>query len=585
MIARKARSLRTGGVYIAVLGTSLIVALLGMSALITQRIQNRMLSASTDIRQAQANASAAVELALLTMKQDTSWRTSRSHGRWFTNRATGAGTCSLDVTDPIDSSLSNSPYDPVLVRGIGYFGKAEQRVEFTIDPYKEPLACLRSAIAAGDTIDLQNDTLRTSDLITADDVDSTSSSVYGNVEAVSVAGSTYHGTTTQINSAKRPTMPDWATVFDYYRTNGTEITISSLPQTTPNLGRNVSVESGSTYWTGSPPGIPTAQVSQSNNQDRNGSYSLRVQNRNAWYAGAAQSIDGFVKPGQQYTVEAYVYLPGLLSLIRNFQFTIYTKGSGSAQTDSGGETAVLALGWRRISGTVTAPSWSGDLEYAFIKIAGADSGNTNDFYVDDLDIREATTGRFIYRQVLSPSLNPFGAQVTNSQGIYWINCGGNRVIIERSRILGTLLLVDPGANSCIADGPMSWSPAVAGYPALLVENGDFAINATNRALGESENGMNYNPSGASHETLGQDTDTSDIYRSAVRGLIAVEEDLTYSNRALIRGQLLVGDDIQNSSGELEVEFQPDSLLNPPPGFWAPYSYLRRPASARKVVLP
>jgi hypothetical protein len=48
---------------------------------------------------------------------------------------------------------------------------------------------------------------------------------------------------------------------------------------------------------------------------------------------------------------------------------------------------------------------------------------------------------------------------------------------------------------------------------------------------------------------------------------------------------VVGGDIANSSGALDVDFYPDSLLNPPPGFFAPYTYQRRPAAARKVVLP
>ena len=52
-------------------------------------------------------------------------------------------------------------------------------------------------------------------------------------------------------------------------------------------------------------------------------------------------------------------------------------------------------------------------------------GIHNDFYVDNLDIRENVTGRFIYRNVISPSLNPFGAS-TNSEGIYWINCNGSQ---------------------------------------------------------------------------------------------------------------------------------------------------------------
>src|SRR4051794_21835695 len=59
---------RTGGVYIAVLGSAMIIALFGLCAMIGQRIENRLVVASTDIRQAQLNANTAVELAILAMK-------------------------------------------------------------------------------------------------------------------------------------------------------------------------------------------------------------------------------------------------------------------------------------------------------------------------------------------------------------------------------------------------------------------------------------------------------------------------------------------------------------------------------------
>ena len=209
--------------------------------------------------------------------------------------------------------------------------------------------------------------------------------------------------------------------------------------------------------------------------------------------------------------------------------------------------------------------------------------------MDDFTIRENTAGSFIYRQVLSPTLNPFGTS-TNSQGIYWINCNNSKLIIERSRILGTLLIVNPGAGSCVNNGPIYWSPAVAGYPALLVDadtatNANFNIYATNRVLSEKENGTNYNPVGAPHDEFGQDADTIDTYRSSIKGLIAVRNNLTFQNRALVRGEILVGGAINNSSGELEIEYQPDALLNPPPGFTAPYSYYRRTNSLQKAVAP
>src|SRR6476661_506950 len=102
---------RSGGVYIAVLGSAMIIALLGMCAVMGQRIQNRLVRSSSDIRQAQLNANTAVELALLTMKQDTNWRTNNINGNWFVNRSTSNGTCTVNVVDPVDSSLTNNGDD------------------------------------------------------------------------------------------------------------------------------------------------------------------------------------------------------------------------------------------------------------------------------------------------------------------------------------------------------------------------------------------------------------------------------------------------------------------------------------------
>jgi hypothetical protein len=250
----------------------------------------------------------------------------------------------------------------------------------------------------------------------------------------------------------------------------------------------------------------------------------------------------------------------------------------------------IVNGWRTISVTVVAPSWSGALEYAFVKIAGGNSDNTVDYYVDNLTIREAIPGsRLIYQKTLGPGVNPFGSGTTNPQGIYWIDCGGEKLYIERSRIKGTLLLLNPGSGSCIGPGPIHWSPAVAGYPALMVQaddinSADFTIAATTRPLGETENGVNYNPAGTPHSEFGTDADVDDIYPSEINGLIVVGDDVTFENDTIIRGQIIAGDDITSSGGALEVDYQPDSLLNPPPGFTNPATHTR-PGSVRKTVSP
>lgn len=583
----RTRKSRQGGIYIVVLGTAMIVAMLGLAALVGQRLQNRMLTMSADVRHAQLNAHTAVELALLTMKQDANWRTTQTNGTWFSARGTGAGTCTLAVTDPVDSNLADDANEPLLVRGIGYSGKAEQRFDVYVDPQREPLACLRYGVAAAD-IDLQGDTLRSSATISANTTSANSSQVHGKVEAVSISGSTYHTGTSQVEAAKRPAMPDWATVFNYYRTNGTQISIGNLASSLPNMCWNTSFDSDSSYWSGTATGLPSASVTRETGVSGH-SAALRVHNRSANTAGASQAIDTYVKPSQSYTVTFQVYAPS--SWGNAFRVKICTKGVGSAsQTNAATAVLVGSGGWEDVSVSVSAPNWSGELDYARITIdTDHFLGTTNSFYIDNIDIREVATGRFIYRQVLSPSINPFGG-TANSQGIYWINCAGNKVTIERSRILGTLLIVNPGPGSCIGNGPVHMSPAVAGYPALLVDadntsDADFAIYATNLALNERENATNFNPAGAPHEDFGQDNDQNDIYQSAIIGLVAIEDDLTFQNTPLIRGQLLVGDDISNSSGTLEIQYQPASLLNPPPGFWGNYTYLRRPISGKKAVLP
>src|SRR5215211_7426956 len=178
VVARQYRLARTGGVYIAVLVSAMIVALLGMCALIGQRIENRLVVASTDIRQAQLNANTAVELAILAMKQDANWRTTYSNGNWFTNRTTGIGTCTANVVDPLDGNLVGSADDPVVVTGIGYSGGAQQRAQVTVDPKKNSYSSLRSAIAAGGTITLSGDILRTNGLTTANQITASTSQVY-----------------------------------------------------------------------------------------------------------------------------------------------------------------------------------------------------------------------------------------------------------------------------------------------------------------------------------------------------------------------------------------------------------------------
>jgi hypothetical protein len=544
---------RRGGVYIAVLGTSLIVSLLAISALALQRVQNRMLTGASDIRQAQLNAESAVDLGLLTLKQNNNWRSLRDGQSYlFTNRGTDDGSaCSLQTLDA-SSDAANAADRPAKILGIGSHGpvsgdalriSADQRIELIVDPLRQPHDCLRNGSTA---------------------------------------------------------VPDWNSVFSYYQANGTAIDINTLPNGHPvanfAAGRNPDMEANDDvngdppYWENDASGTGSADVDRSNNERHLGTYSLRVRDRSNWRSGASHSVKHFLKPETPYLVEAWVKANDYTTTSLTWHFTLRTKTLGNPAAAPVSQVATESLpgsGWLKLSATITSNDWSGELDYAWITVACDDvwtgiiilgGWDQPDFYMDDFLIKESTIGRFIYKQAI------------DANGIYWIDCQNQNLYIERSRLRGTLLVLNPGPNSRIDYGPINWKPHIPGYPALLV-NGNFSIRATNQLLNEVGDDFNYNPSGppAFPYNGSADGDKLDQYPSEIHGMVVVSGNLTYKYTPQIKGRVLVGGNggAAVNLGTPTVTYLPDSLLNPPPplgGFYS-YRYDRRPASTRKAVLP
>lgn len=525
---RTNRTRRTGGIYIAVLGTSLIVAVLGLAAMVAQRIHNRTLTASADTRQAQLNAHTALELALLTKRENNNWRSLLDGSNYlFSGRSTGtSSTCSVQVTNASADPATATADLPVKLLAIGNHGApagaaprtaAAQCVEVTVDPRRVPHDSLKNG-----------------------------------------------------NS----TAPTWATIFAHYQSIGTAINPTSLGP--PNLARNgdLVLTTISSYWTGNITGI--ADDADVQRVDFGGSQYLRVYNREGSDAGGAQPIYPLIKPNKTYTASIRVR-SAVLTPSDRFRISFYADpSSGSAPITRGAWSSSSVTwwdGWRTSTVQFTTPNWT-STQLANCIVIVQSLSHSSEFYLDDLTITEDTSEKYIYRQVLNASNNPYGT--ANANGIYYIDCANTHtVVIERSRIVGTLLVINPAANSRIGDGPTHLSPHTPGYPVLLV-NGAFTIQPTAVDLSESTNAFNYNPS--------DDSDISDTYplAEAIRGLVAVSGNLTYANSPRITGRVIVGG---STSGTPTFTYRPDSLLNPPPplgGFYT-YRFDRRPASLRKAV--
>ena len=184
-------------------------------------------------------------------------------------------------------------------------------------------------------------------------------------------------------------------------------------------------------------------------------------------------------------------------------------------------------------------------------------------HIDVTDIEESGGVRVIEKQVLSPASNPYGA--TNPEGIYIIDCGGATIEIGWSRMVATLVLLNVGPNSKLSQ-PIQWSPAVANYPALLVD-GDFGFDMTgllgNRYLLETSLFVNFNPTGTPYQGE-SDTDESDSYPGVLNGIVYVSGAATILDESFFNG-VVIANSIQFTTG---ATFDYDSVYldNPPPGF-------------------
>jgi len=185
--------------------------------------------------------------------------------------------------------------------------------------------------------------------------------------------------------------------------------------------------------------------------------------------------------------------------------------------------------------------------------------------------------------VLSPQNNPYGSGNTSPEGIYVVDCQGEDIVVRNARIVGTLVLLDPGSNSQIA-AQLHWQPAVANYPALLVR-GSMQFSFTGGTLQEATASANFNPSGTPFPYPGgtTDSDQTDSYPSAIKGPVYVL-DLYANGSSPIFGPVVVGKTFTaTQSQSLTLTYDGTYLADPPPGFAAPVKMKLDPASWRQVV--
>ncbi len=209
-------SRRRGSMYVAVIGCSLVVTVVGVSALMAARVERRAAEGSSDFSDARFAAQSAVELGMYLVTSDVNWRTARPNGLWRDKLPFGDGTYSLSVVDPVDALLSNSKSEPIVLTGTGVVRNARYMLQATAKAYETPLKALNTCLHSGGnvTVSLLNSITLSGAPLSMNGSINGPGTITGTVEAGSMGLLPVIVGTTSIPATAKA-LPD-ASVFDMY---------------------------------------------------------------------------------------------------------------------------------------------------------------------------------------------------------------------------------------------------------------------------------------------------------------------------------------------------------------------------------
>ncbi len=218
---------RRGSLYVAVLGVTLIVAMIGMVSIRIARLQLIAVNDHVNLNQARWLAQAAVDFGLGRINLDPVWRTTHVSGIEVAPVLLGTGNLSYRLVDEQDGDLANNSSDPVRLYGIGRSGNSTHILSVLLEPSGTGITSLESALHTGGNLSITDDTTDSNGLLSANgNVTLSNSVVNANVEAVgSISGNSSGSQQTGVPARQMPA----TSVFDYYVAHGTPIAFSDLP--------------------------------------------------------------------------------------------------------------------------------------------------------------------------------------------------------------------------------------------------------------------------------------------------------------------------------------------------------------------
>jgi hypothetical protein len=134
----------------------MLVMVIRLGSLAAVRVQSRSCQTTRDYAEARTCAVSALELSLMHVEQNPAWRTAWPNGTWMANQPLGGGALTLQGTDPEDGDLADSPYDALILTGIGVKGVTRHKTQVVLVPVIQPLEALNTCLHGSNLIQIKS---------------------------------------------------------------------------------------------------------------------------------------------------------------------------------------------------------------------------------------------------------------------------------------------------------------------------------------------------------------------------------------------------------------------------------------------
>lgn len=530
------RSHRRGAVYVAVLGTTLLVVSIGLGSLAVARSRMAAAMQDADGLRARELAEAGLEEVLRRLAAGTAWRQAVGEGGlWFTDDSFVSGTLSVWLADPEDGDLADDPADPVDVRIEAKAGEAVRRLRATVD-LRRRASVLQPRVMAGQSMRIRDSLITGSGALrTNGQVDVQDSEVHLDVVfSDSISGSTFHGLNRV--AAASSGLPGFAAMAEPWTVNATAIDIGDLPLGgTPLAGWELGAEAGASDWFADLSCSAVFRCGQSTEAAVEGGCVVHVFDREHDWSGAFVSIRDLLNSGVKPRMSVRVRLrdaadaPVNARLVLMYRYWYRFLRYYSEWFYGSGPERACGDDWVDLEVSARPMSWNSlvwQVAEAWIDVETP--GSTAEHIIDDGRLYDsaldATAPLLLHRVRLGPQSNPFGKP--NAAGRYVIDLAGRDLIIRDCVIEGTLVLLNAGDGTRI-EGAVAWQPLVDGDPILIVQ-GRLTVAPDGQPVQEQTIGVDLDGDGTRASTI----------PAVLDGLIFARNRLAVQGRPVFGGSLM-----------------------------------------------